>query len=349
MGVLMGLTLHLMQMTTYTHKTDLNDVTDRVFENLDILLDSFGIEHEDDRDKVFMACPIHGGDNLKGLSISKERKAWACWTRNCHQEHGQSIFGFVAGVLSTQQNKKATFKNSLDYICNLYKIKSKYKKQPQKTKSEDFSQIVGCIKDIVIETHANKIEPLKLSVPSKYFIKRNFLKETLEYFGVGEMEDKKRAAIPIYDEHQQLIGYILRATKPYLTPKFIFTEGFKKTEHLYNYANALSYAKEKNCFFVVEGQGDVWRLYESGVFNAVGQFGSDLSEIQISLLLQSGVTNLVILADDDEAGREVKFKLQRRLNRVFNLKFPNLKFKDVGDTPIEQVQNDILTQVRGYY
>ena len=37
------------------------------------------------------------------------------------------------------------------------------------------------------------------------------------------------------------------------------------------------------------------------------------------------ITTLVILTDNDQAGRESKFQIQRQFSRMFNLKFPTLK------------------------
>ena len=101
--------------------------------------------------------------------------------------------------------------------------------------------------------------------------------------------------------------------------------------------------------FLVEGQGDVWRMYEAGVKNCVGLFGKDISETQKSLLIKSGVTDLVVLTDNDQAGREGRMKIQRELNRMFNLIYPPMPKKDVGDTSVKKIQKHILSQVEGLY
>ena len=129
----------------------------------------------------------------------------------------------------------------------------------------------------------------------------------------------------------------------------MFSKGFKKTEYLYNYDNAIEVAKEKHALFLVEGQGDVWRMYEAGVKNCVGLFGKDISETQKSLLIKSGVTDLVVLTDNDQAGREGRMKIQRELNRMFNLIYPPMPKKDVGDTSVKKIQKHILSQVEGLY
>ena len=129
----------------------------------------------------------------------------------------------------------------------------------------------------------------------------------------------------------------------------LFSEGLRKTDYLYNYDNAIHTAKEKACLFLVEGQGDVWKLYEAGVLNAVGLFGKDVSATQRELLLQSGVTKLVVLTDNDQAGRESKIKINREMSRLFNLVFPKMKTKDLGIMTTEKIKNEILTDLEGHY
>lgn len=335
---------------TYTAKTDLNEVTERVFENINILLDSFGLEYEEDsRGRIFMPCPIHGGDNQRGLSICKNRKVWACWTHNCHEIHGQSIFGFTAGVLSRNEKNKAAFKDALKYITSLYKIKNvRIKSKTQQ--DDDFKNIAELWKEINYDEQQKSCEVIESTIPSEYFIKRGFNPETLCHFGVGDAVDiKNRASIPIHNKDGELIGYIYRATKPYITPKFIFTDGLKKSHLLYNYHRAIEHAKNKNCFFIAEGQGEVWRLYEAGIYNAVSIFGKSISDEQITLLLLSGVTRLVIITDDDQAGRESKIEIHRKLDRIFKLHFPVFNKKDVGSMTVAEIQTGILSQVEGLY
>ena len=130
---------------------------------------------------------------------------------------------------------------------------------------------------------------------------------------------------------------------------FHISSPFKKTEYLYNYDNAVDLAKEKSALFLVEGQGDVWRLYEAGVKNAVGLFGKDISNHQLSLLVSTGASTVVVLTDNDQAGREGRMKIQRELSRMFNLIYPPMPKKDIGDTSIKKIQKHILPEVKGLY
>ena len=159
---------------------------------------------------------------------------------------------------------------------------------------------------------------------------------------------KNRSIIPVFYQ-QSKVGYIARATKPWQSPKYLFSDKFKKANFLYNYDNALEKCTQTSTLFLVEGQGDVWRMYESGVENCVGLFGKDISAKQKDLLLKSGATRLVVLTDNDQAGRESKIKIQRELFRLFNLIFPKIKAKDIGEMSPQKIKDSILTNLEGMY
>ena len=101
--------------------------------------------------------------------------------------------------------------------------------------------------------------------------------------------------------------------------------------------------------FLTEGQGDVWKMYEAGVENCVGLFGKDISHYQKDKLLKTGVTTLIVLTDNDQAGREAKIKIKRDLSRLFTLKFPKMSKKDIGDMSIKLIREDITSKLKGLY
>lgn len=340
-------------MTAIKRNLDLKKVRDTVFEDITVLLDELDVKYEANKDNIFMPCPIHGGDNPNGLSISLTHKNWRCWTRNCHEDHGSDIFSFIRAVLGPEDY---TFSDALGIVCKLYNVgefQQSSTKVKEETKKSDLEEIVDIWRDNPKTTESQYVNNIETINNSFYFEKRGFLSETLERFGVKDCIDREskmwnRAIIPvIYNKRE--VGYIARAAKPFIKPKYLFSDGFKKTEYLYNYDNAVDIAKEKSALFLVEGQGDVWRLYEAGIKNAVGLFGKDISSHQLNLLVTTGVSTIVVLTDYDQAGREGRMKIQRELNRMFNLIYPPMPKKDIGDTSIKKIQKHILPQVEGLY
>jgi 5S rRNA maturation endonuclease (ribonuclease M5) len=78
-------------------------------------------------------------------------------------------------------------------------------------------------------------------------------------------------------------------------------------------------------------------------------FGKTISKEQEDKLLKMPMTHIIILTDNDQAGRESKIQIQRQLGRMYKLTFPKISNKDVGDMSIEQVQSKILPQIKGTY
>lgn len=331
---------------------DLDKVKDIVFEDIEKLLDSFDLEYEQLADNIFMRCPIHeGSDNPQGLSISTSRKAWRCWTRGCHEHYNTDIFGFVKGVLDTD-----SFSEALKYICALYNVNGAKTETKEKVKPREdvFGNLVKAIKKkkgvINIQPQITRVDT---SDGSPYFESRGFKTKTLNHFGVKDCNDNRsamrhRSIIPIYYGGSE-VGYIARSTKDWLQPKYLFSSGIKKTDYLYNYDEAIETSRLTKCIFLVEGQGDVWKLWECGVKNVVGLFGKDISNKQRSLLLESGATTLIVLTDNDQAGRESKIKIKREIGRLFKLVFPKMHTKDLGAMPIETIDDKILKDLKGYY
>ena len=342
-------------MTTTKRSLDLNKVRDAVFDDITILLDELDVKYESNKDNIFMPCPIHGGDNPNGLSISLTHKNWRCWTHNCHEDHGTDIFSFIRAVLGSEEY---SFSDALRMICKLYNVGNYQKDSTNsypnpKTEKSGLEEIVDIWRDNPQITESEYVNDVETINNSFYFEKRGFLPETLDHFGVKDCIDREskmwnRAIIPVTYRNQE-VGYIGRAAKPFIKPKYLFSDGFKKTEYLYNYDNAVDLAKEKSALFLVEGQGDVWRLYEAGVKNAVGLFGKDISNHQLSLLVSTGASTVVVLTDNDQAGREGRMKIQRELSRMFNLIYPPMPKKDIGDTSIKKIQKHILPEVKGLY
>lgn len=336
-------------------KNKLNNQAEEVFKKLGMKCEVFG-------DNIYSTCPIHeGSDNPRAFSFSVDKGIWKCWTRDCQHECGNDIFGVIRGALSAQSGEELEFKDALRWACQNFNIKGNYKESKTETKDEpeeldlasalalSINKKVVMVKDSPIEISCD------LQVPSSYFNSRGFKKSTLKYFGVGDCCDngalRERAVIPIHnDTGKMIIGSIARSTKEYRSPKFlIHPKGFDKRCYFYNFHRAIKKASEKNCLYILEGQGDVWKMHESGVKNAVSIFGKTISKEQEAKLRQLPVTHLVILMDNDQAGREARISIQRQLGRTYRLTFPRLTNKDIGDMSVKNIKENILIDLEGTY
>jgi DNA primase len=338
---------------------DLNQIKKRLNKNYDLVFDKLGITYEKLGDNIYSTCPIHDeSDNPRAFSYSESRGFWKCWTRDCQCEYKNDIFGLILGVLSKQKGSKLNFKDVLRWSCSLLNINQS---QIININSKENNHTNDIQDDIINIFRTNDINRNQKNIKynpklvSTYFINRGFKKETLEYFGVGIDENMQymndRAIIPIHNENGTIVvGLIGRSTKEYKIPKFLlYPKGFDKRFYLYNYHRAIKRASETSTLFITEGQGDVWRLYEAGVHNVVSVFGKTITKEQEEMINKLPITHLVILTDNDQAGRESKIQIKRQLNRMYKLSFPQIYGKDVGEMSIEQIQSKILINLKGSY
>lgn len=155
------------------------------------------------------------------------------------------------------------------------------------------------------------------------FLRRGYTKETLKHFRVG-MTDADEILIPYYSDFNHptnLCGYQKRW---YVDEnrRVRNNKGFDKKEYLYNLDLSYAYV------VVVEGQSDVWRLYQHG-YNAVALMGADISSWQVEQLAKFDRVYLAL--DNDEAGRRGVEICNRLLRNVTNVLLVPYTTKDPGE------------------
>jgi DNA primase len=92
---------------------------------------------------------------------------------------------------------------------------------------------------------------------------------------------------------------------------------------------------------LVESPGNVWRLEENNIHNSVAIFGSSLSDKQKMLLDSSGAMNLVILTDNDEAGRKAAEQIKTKCQNTYRVFIPQISKPDVAEMTSEEINQEI--------
>ena len=172
--------------------------------------------------------------------------------------------------------------------------------------------------------------PLKFALKSldpehAYLKARGFTPETIAAFGVGYCTGKGimagRVAIPIHNEHGELVAYAGRwpGIPAEGEGKYKLPAGFHKSLVVYNLHRAQEHAKGAG-LIVVEGFFDAMRLHAAGFPHVVTLMGSALSEAQEELLVNAvGLGGkIALMFDEDEAGWKGREEAQVRLSsRVY--------------------------------
>ena len=156
----------------------------------------------------------------------------------------------------------------------------------------------------------------------EYFIKRKITKESAIKFKLGYSETQDMICIPVHNSDGLCVGFVGRSIEG---KEFKNTPKLPKSKVLFN----LNRVKTASRVYVVESSFDAIRLDQVG-FPAVATLGANVSSKQIDLL-QRYFSDIIIIADNDEAGGNMKEKIVERLNgnvTVINL---DKQYKDIGD------------------
>ena len=351
---------HSTRTSLSKEKIDL--LCQRLSEKITEILDYFDIEYEEHDNRVSAPCPVHGGDKTDALTIFTSGDSvignWYCWTQHCEREFINTTLGLIRGIISNRKDKKVGFMEAVEFAVK-FLDSSLDDIEVDKDYTEKVS-FISCTNSLL----KNPSTPKKgvprelvrgsLQRPVKYYLDRGFKKETLDTFDVGicAVPSKlmyNRIVVPVYnDNHEYMVGCVGRSLEDNpKTQKWINSKGFNSGVHLYNYCMAKKRISETSTIILVEGQGDVWRLWEAGIKNAVGIFGCNLTDFQLIKIEKSGALNIVVMTDNDEAGQRASRNIRDKCERLFNMYYPTLKSKDVGDMSVEDINRYLKPQLDG--
>jgi DNA primase len=163
-----------------------------------------------------------------------------------------------------------------------------------------------------------------------YFEGRRITRDSVVKFNLGFSEKQDSVIIPIQSPDGMTIGFVARTIEG---KDFKNTPGLPKSKILFN----LHRVKSSNTIYVVESSFDAIRLDQVG-FPAVATLGANVSVSQVRLL-EKYFPNIVLVADNDEAGSIMKDKLIEKLNSAVSFIQLDKKYKDIGDMDDDAIKN----------
>jgi 5S rRNA maturation endonuclease (ribonuclease M5) len=374
-------------------KSHLNDqaklkmVCDEVCDNIESLLDHFGLTYKDNGKMISMSCPIHGGDNQSALNLyptgDTYRGNWKCRTHNCEKVFKGSILGFIRGIISNQKynwekdgDDSCSFQEAVEFALSfINKDMSKIKISKADRDKKQFTSIVNYLNsESQSETPTIKRAQIikSLQIPAQYYVDRNYSLEILNKYDVGlclspNKEMTNRVVVPIYDNNYKfMVGCTGRSifekcekcksfhdngscpndNEIWKYPKWKHNKDFKSQNHLYNFWFAKEFILKTGVAILVESPGNVWRLEENGIHNSVAMFGCSLSDRQKILLDSSGAMSLVILTDNDDAGRKAASQIKHKCQNTYRIFIPEISKLDIGEMNSDEINNEIKTYLQ---
>ena len=164
----------------------------------------------------------------------------------------------------------------------------------------------------------------------RYYAGRLITEDSVKKFGLGFSEKQDMVTIPVHSPDGMEIGFVGRSIEG---KEFKNTPGLPKSKTLFN----IHRVKTADKVYVVESSFDAIRLDQCG-FPAVATLGANVSNIQTDLL-QKYFNNVIVIADNDEAGGNMKDKILERLGARVSVVKLDKQYKDIGDMSDEAIKN----------
>ena len=264
------------------------------------------IESEVDSDYIIF-CPYHNNNRTPAGEIDKNSGTFFCFA--CH--HVTGFIEFVMHMSNRTYFEAARFIKSKETETSIETDidKALYKK-PEFTMFDEL---------VLKRLHNNLVESERAK---NYFNYRKINKDSASKFSLGYSEKQDMVTVPVHSPDGLPIGFVGRSIEG---KEFKNTPGLPKSKTLFN----LHRVKSSGTVYVVESSFDAIRLDQVGL-PAVATLGSNVSNIQIELL-QKYFNDIIVIADNDEAGGNMKTKIVEKLgSRVSVIKL-NKEYKDIGD------------------
>jgi len=161
--------------------------------------------------------------------------------------------------------------------------------------------------EVVLKRLHNSL--LSSSRAKDYFNYRKINKDSATKFCLGYSEKQDMVTVPVHSPDGIPIGFVGRSIEG---KEFKNTPGLPKSKTLFN----LHRVKSSGKVYIVESSFDAIRL--------------DQSNIQIELL-QKYFNDIIVIADNDEAGGNMKTKIVEKLGSRVSVIQLNKEYKDIGD------------------
>jgi DNA primase len=285
-------------------------------EQIQRVLNGAGTDIETEFSNDFIIyCPYHNNTRTPAAEIAKDSGLFFCF--GCQTT--KSLEEFVMFVTGRTYFEAARYIKSKETETNIESVINKTMYAPP-----DFVQY-----DEVLIKRLNN-SALELPRATRYYAGRLITEESIKKFALGYSEKQDMVTIPVHSPDGMTIGFVGRSVEG---KEFKNTPGLPKGKILFN----LHRVKSSSLVYVVESSFDAIRLDQVG-FPAVATLGANVSASQIKLL-EKYFNNVVLVADNDEAGSIMKDKLIEKLGSLVSVINIDKKYKDIGDMDDQAIRN----------
>ena len=285
---------------------------DNIKESLINYLEQNNLKYIERENKISHQCvnPNHQENSPSAFTVLESGNEYNhCSSCNFHM-NTESLYKF----LELGFDEKVLFVNQIKNIL----------KQAEPKLEKESAQIFLPIKDKDFNKTYRGISP-------------EVYKKVGAYSTFNETFYQKRIIFPIYNIDKQLILFEAVSTNKNIQPKVLRNKGVD-TSKLFGFEHLLG---ESDSAFLTEGTFSAlsfWELGYQGLFN----FGVGSIKDKIKTLHIKGIKNIILVGDNDEAGRTFNKECYHLLKHNFTVTF----FQFPYNSPEKYDSNDLLKQGR---
>lgn len=349
----------------------------RACERVTEIFDAMGVEFTERHDYIQSACPIHDGDNDRGLFWALQSNHFECKTRGCHRDPStgpsNSIFGLVRGTMSRKTGKVWGFHQAVNFVAQALGLEQF---GTNKTTAQDIEiskaiklhrrkSVVKRADGVLLSTVVSKLQADQVYYPNRGVSPEIIAKYHISFCNIRGKQMYKRAFFPILDvTGRYVVGWSGRSIynecndcglrhhpdrvvcpdPEYrsLYTKWKHSKGLRGELCLYNSWYAKPFIGKTGTAIVCEGPGDVWAYEAAGIRNSVALLGLSISKQQRLILQNAGALTLICTFDNDEAGKTAMDRIKEDLQHYFRIfcVTPDTA-NDVGDMSVNDIARKI--------
>jgi DNA primase len=284
-------------------------------EQIKRILSGAGVDIASEIDSDFIIfCPFHSNTRTPAGEIDKSSGIFFCFA--CHKT--TDLIEFVMHVSGRSYFEAARFIKSKEQELSIEQVVNQ-----QLYEKPDYVQY-----DELLIKRLN-VQALESPRAMRYFNGRMIGESSVRKFNLGYSEKQDMVTIPVASPDGMDVGFVGRSVEG---KDFKNTPGLPKSKTLFN----LHRVKASSRVYVVESSFDAIRLDQCG-FPAVATLGSNVSNYQIELL-QKYFNNIIVIADNDEAGGNMKTRILEKLGSRVSVIQLDKQYKDIGDMTDEDIK-----------
>ena len=259
-------------------------------------------------------CPFHGNHRTPAGEVDKETGIFYCFS--CRK--ACDLIELVMHTSGRTYFEAARFIKSKESSSDISdQINRQLKQEPEWVEFDEFT--------------VKRLNNAALESPRavRYYQGRLITKESVLKFQLGYSDKRDMVTIPVHSPDGMCVGFVGRSIEG---KEFKNSPKLPKSKTLFN----LNRVKTSRSVYVVESSFDAIRLDQCGM-PAVATLGASVNSTQIDLL-QKYFNDIIVIADNDEAGSGMKDKLVEKLGARVTVVKLDSKYKDIGDMDDDSIK-----------